>query len=631
MEDKKLNILERFTQVIKQFIDRITYSQELFEDDVWVIRLSKKHQGELKYTVDKKLFSWSLKTGDDVYKYMLLLAMAAMLVVMLLMSRDVGISSRELEQDHYSALVYDHFHHTGDPEAYRTHPYASTQAQYIDLIVYSVCKALNVTDTFAIRHLLSAFFGWLLILYLSILILRAFNWRAAFFTAFFLFISPRFFGYSLSNMVDVTFAFGFIFTITQMYYFCRELPVIRIYRCVKILIGIFIALSTYNAGYVLIHFFVIFTLLNFFLYNPLKKIFSKEYLKALGMLCILLIGSTLIVYGLHAICTHFLVSSAVAPRNAFKLLTINYPLSGNQLFKGHVIGPDNFPKGYLSTYLFITIPTIILIGFLLFFIFFKTAVKSLKIYSIFIFLYSFFYCIHQVRLSYINPDTLWAIYYFIYPLFMLIAVSGVECALRTINDKYTNFVVFCIIGLLSFLPIRHILVNNPVSSLYFNEISGGINNAYAKYELDCNDDANKTACQWLGHYIFREDLCKGTKDSTIIIATNGNQACDLFFRQESEMIKMEHKPYSKTDTTWDYYIDFCNNIPAAQLRNGTWPNDKTIHCINIESKPIVAIYRNSYKMQQKTINDSIAAVQAAYLDSLASLPHNASKIRKNKR
>lgn len=620
MGNEKLNIVERFLQIIKQLADRISYSQELFDDDVWKIRLSKNKHHSIKYSVQRKPFTFALKTGDDVYKYLLMISMSVMLVVMLFMSQHVGISTRELEQDHYSELVYNHFHHIGDTEAYKTHPFASTQAQIIDLLVYGSCKAFHAEDSFTVRHTLSAIFGWLLIFYLSILILKAYNWRAAFFTAFFLFISPRFFGYSLSNMVDVTFAFGFIFTITQMYYFCRELPVIRIYRCFKLLLGTFIALSTYNAGFVLIHFLIVFTLLNFFLYNPLKKIASKEYMKALGQLLLVLAGTILTVYVVHMACTWFLERSFVLPHNAFELLTIYYPTSGNQLFKGHTIGPDNFPFSYLSTYLFITTPTIILMGFLLFFIFFKTAVKTLKFYSIFIFLYSFLYCIHEVRTYYLSPDTVWAIYYSIYPLFMLIAASGIECTLRAVNDKYTNFVIMGIIALLSFMPIRHIMFNKPVVSLYFNEISGGINNAYAKYELDCNDDANKTACLWMKRHIYRQDLISRPEDSIMTVATNGNAACGLFFQKDSSLIRLQHLPFSKTDSTWDYYIDFCNNIPSTQLRNGTWPSDSSIYRLYIDSKPIVAIYRNKYKARERALRDSLQAAEAAYVDSLATIP-----------
>ena len=118
------------------------------------------------------------------------------------------------------------------------------------------------------------------------------------------------------------------------------------------------------------------------------------------------------------------------PNKAFASLVTNIPFDQNQIFEGHLIGPDNFPTRYLSKYLYITTPTVVLICFLLFFIFFRNAIKSLKPFSIFIFIYTFMFCINRVKTHYMNPDTLWAIHYCIYPLFMLIAASGLECTLR---------------------------------------------------------------------------------------------------------------------------------------------------------------------------------------------------------
>jgi len=623
MSEKKLDFAEKLYHLTIQFLNRITYSQDLFDEDVWKLRFSKK-QEHRKYTIEKSLFSFSLKSVDDIFKYLLGISLVAMLVFMIMMSRHVGISEREIEQNAYSELMYDYFHHDVDAETFHAHPYSSTQAQYIDLLLYSIGKVLHIDDIFLLKHLVSAIFGWLLIFYLSILILRAFNWRAAFFTAFFLFISPRFTGYSVSNVVDVTFAFGFIFTITQIYYFCRELPVIRIFRLVKIVLGTLLALSTYNAGFILIHFFTIFVLLNFLLYNPLKKFYKKEYLKPLGILCLMILAFTVVIYSIHGIGTFFLTKSLVRPNQAFSLLTINYPCAENQLFEGNVIGPDNHPTHYFAKYLFITIPTVVLIGFLLFFIFFKTAVKSLKPYSTFIFLYTFLYCVFKVRQQYLNPDTMWAIYYCIYPLFMLIAASGYECTLESINDKYTNIVVVGLVALLSFMPIRHLLFNQPLTSVYFNEISGGIHSAYSKYALDVIDDSNKQACLWMSNYIHQNEVGRHAGDDKFIVGTNGNDACPIFFEGDTNIVLIQ-TPYSKSDTTWDYYIAFCRDLPAAQLRNGTWPSDSTIYQITIETKPIVAMHRNDYRYQQRLVNDSLAAIELQRLDSIAAAANQAAE------
>ena len=615
------NIFNYIERLFQKIYNWFSYSHEMFDDEVMQFRISKQRQHNIKYKASRGLFSMSIKNSDDVFKYILIIMMLIMLFVMILMSRHVGISDRELEQNRYTELVYNHFHHIGDTEAYKDHPYASTQAQYIDLLIYSVGKIIHAKDIFITKHLISAIFGWLLILYLSVLMRLAYNWRAAFFTAFFLFISPRFLGYSISNLTDVTFAFGFVFTISQLYYFCREIPVIRIYRVVKIVLGMLIALSTFNAGFVLIHFLFVFALLNFFIYNPIRKFFTIEYLKSLGTLLIILVSITGVIYLTHAIGTHFLVKSLVSPREAFSLLTVNYPVAENQLFAGKIIGPDNFPSRYFIQFLFITIPVVVLIGFVFFFVFIKSAVRTLKPYSIFIFLYAFFFCILKVHDNYMNPDTMWAIYFAIYPLFMLMAAGGVENAMRSINDVYTNTVVIGLIALFSILPIRHTAFNQPLTFIYFNELSGGIHNAYAKYTIQYDNEANKLSAQWLKEHIRLHNWA-GDPDYVWQVATNGNQACDLFFEHDSN-ITLQHLPYHATDTTWDYYISFCNDVPATLLRNGLWPLDSTIEIFRLENLPVAAIYKNRYREQQRAILDSIAQAQSdSLLHAGETLPEN---------
>lgn len=613
MKKESTNIWERLYVRIKNLADRFLYYDNLFDENVWQIRFSKLKKEKLKYQIAKEGFSFKIKSSDDIYKYLWMLLLLVSLVGMLVLTGSIGISDREVAQDHYSNILYNHFHHIGDNNVLDETPYSKTQAQTIDLIIFATCKALNINkvDTYTVRHIVSTIFGWLLVAYLSLILLRAFNWRAAFFTAFFLIISPRFLGYSLSNVVDVTFAFFFIFSIMQMYYFCRELPVIRINRLVKIVIGILLTLSVHNAGSVLLHFLIVFTLLNFFLYNPIKKIFTKEYLLALLKISLVLVGIYITVFIIHTLSTLHLTQSFVSPIEALATLITNIPYDQNQIFEGHIIGPDNFPKRYLIKYLYITTPTVVLISFLLFFIFFKTVIKSLKPFSIFIFIYTFLYFVNKVKVLYMNPDTLWAIEYCIYPLFMLLAASGIECALRRIADRYTNFVVLAIITLLSLMPIRHIMINKPFTSLYFNEISGGIHNAYTKYALDSNFEANKMANAWILDYIKEHDFGNHYTNQQIVVATNGNDACNLFYLGKPNY-KLIFNDYDAADSNWHYYVAYCNHIPITQLRNGMWPADSTIHIISFEQKPMVAFYRNEKRFRQWAEADSIAMA----LDSL---------------
>ena len=194
---------------------------------------------------------------------------------------------------------------------------------------------------------------------------------------------------------------------------------------------------------------------------------------------------------------------------------------------------------------------------------------------------------------------------------MLIAASGLECALRQINDRYTNIVILGLLGLLSFMPIRHILRNSPYTSLYFNEVSGGIHNAYAKYALDSNFEANKEANEWLKGYIREHDTGHYTQ-RPITVATNGNSACELFYHRNPG-INLVFKEYDRLDTTWDYYVAYCNQIPITQLRNGTWPPDSTLHLMSFEQKPMVAFYRNEASFRRWAANDTLAMLADSLL------------------
>ena len=104
------------------------------------------------------------------------------------------------------------------------------------------------------------------------------------------------------------------------------------------------------------------------------------------------------------------------------------------------------------------------------------------------------------------------------------------------------------------------------------------------------------------HYISRP----------IVIGTNGNKACALFYRNEPS-IQLVFKDYDRLDTTWDYYVAYCNQIPVTQLRNGTWPPDSTMHLMTFEQKPMVAFYRNEARFQKWDTLDSVARAMDSFL------------------
>ncbi len=91
----------------------------------------------------------------------------------------------------------------------------------------------------------------------------------------------------------------------------------------------------------------------------------------------------------------------------------------------------------------------------------------------------------------------------------------------------------------------------------------------------------------------------------MVVATNGNAACAFFYRNDLN-IQLVFKEYDRLDSTWDYYVAYCNQIPVTQLRNGTWPPDSTLHLMTFERKPMVAFYRNEARFREWSRQDSLA-------------------------
>ena len=115
MQKTVASIWERIFIRIKNVVDRFLYYDNLFDDNVWQVRFSKDNKRKLKYRIERERFSMQLKNGDDVFKYLWMILLAGALVGMLVLSQRIGVSDREIAQNEYSELLYNHFHHIGNP------------------------------------------------------------------------------------------------------------------------------------------------------------------------------------------------------------------------------------------------------------------------------------------------------------------------------------------------------------------------------------------------------------------------------------------------------------------------------------------------------------------------------------
>ncbi|MEG1556417.1 MAG: hypothetical protein RR356_06810 [Bacteroidales bacterium] len=594
MKNLLIDYWHKLQTLLLRFCDTCSYTGSIFKNEVMNLHFQKTSGKKLHYTIHQPDLTFSLKSKDDIYKYLYATLMMAFLLIMPFMSIKVGISDREITQNNYSEAIYNDLQN-GDI-SYRNIAPLNSQGQSADILIYSIGTKFGCQDIFLLKHIVSSVLGWFIILAVSFFAFKLFCWRAAFFSALFLFISPRFLYFSFGNITDITFTLAFIICLFQFYLFCKELPLIKWKRCLFITLSMIVATTNSSAGFILIGFLFLFSIIYFLLNNPIKQFFSKSYISNLSLLLVILICITIVVYVVNKIYLGNIVSKDLPTPGQAILLFNHFEIPRPQTFEGEIISQDHFPSYMLIKYLFITTPFVCLIGFFLFFFYFRTVLKKLKPFVVFLLLFSFFYLISKFSEIYLNADILWSIIYTLYPLFILLSVSGLEAILRKVNDRYTNAVIIGITFLLTFMPIRHSILNRPLSFIYFNEISGGIYNAYWKYELDATQQVNKKASQWLINYALNHDIRNHTESDSILIATNGTSACSYFFKKENQFMSLKYGDYEERYTyDWDYYISYATEIPPYQLKNGIWPPLETFYTINIENKPMVAFIRNKEK------------------------------------
>ncbi|MBQ7489721.1 MAG: phospholipid carrier-dependent glycosyltransferase [Bacteroidales bacterium] len=577
-------ILSKIATIIRKFILR----SQIYDDPPMELHFDKLRQPKRVYDIRKKYFTFSIKSKDDIYKYLFYLLMLMLLIVLPYASIQTGISDIEWEQVKHIESI-----NAGETQPSEI-PYMRNHGMILDKITYAAAKWISPNDPYAVRHVTSALFGWGTILVVGLFMLRLFSWRAAFFGALFLFVSPRFIGHTYSNLTDIPFAFAYVFTLYQLHRLFEELPVIKRQRIALLLISVILCCSIHVGGTILLIYIIVLLPLFYFINNPIRKFSSKEYLKNFALIFGMGVAVALITYIVCWIIYPDNQFFTVSPSFALSQMTANR-LPVKQLFEGRLILSNQAPPHYLIKYLFITTPLVILICFALSIFMIKTAVKKAKLINIIAIVFAFIYpIIYFVNHSSLNVYEGIAQYMFIYPVFVIIATAGYESLLEKVDDRYTNIVIVGVGIFLTLLPFRNLLLNHPHSIIYFNEISGGIHNAYGQYELDPHRQTNREACTKFIKLLKERTLREHNDDSKIVVCTNGNKACEQFFKNDTAYIELRFCDFGQRhEEHWDYFISFPYKLSGYELKNGIWfADENTFDSIMLERMPIVVYFKN---------------------------------------
>ena len=130
--------------------------------------------------------------------------------------------------------------------------------------------------------------------------------------------------------------------------------------------------------------------------------------------------------------------------------------------------------------------------------------------------------------------------------------------------------------------------NHPHEVTYFNQMVGGLDGAFAKYETDYWGNSLRMGAEWLGNYVKKEKI-----RYPIIVSADGSIMQTAYYLKRalgSQYIPFgldRHKPGQ-----WDYGLVLSRKWKPEELLSPAWPPRGTIHVVKADHTVLCAVVKN---------------------------------------
>ena len=534
---------------------------------------------------------------DMVFRMLLILFACFTFIFMSYISKDYGISGDEFVDHRHAGYVLDYFS-KGDKAALNQpktvlHLYGNT----VQVITAAICKWFHVDNYYELRHVFGGCVGALGILSVGLMGLRWGGGLCGLLSLLLMFFTPRFFGHSMNNLKDVTFAVGYmlslLYTVRLMDYF----PVFRLRHILGLIIGIALALGTRSGGLVLYPMLFMYVGLFYIQYYGIREFYKfKKYADGVGRIFQVLI--------LVIICSYFL-AIILWPYALVKPLTgmfislkqfTNYSIGLRTIFDGEQMMSNMLPWKYAPKYLCIGMPIVTVIGFFAYMIYTVIRKKEFTLISFF-FLFATIFPVFWVIYQHSNLYGGIRHLLFVMPPMVVLAARFWSEIIHWMKCywKLAGTVVF--LGLLS-LPVIHMVKNHPNDYVYFNEFKGGLKSAYGDYETDYYFNSLKRSTDW-----FKKNILPGLpKDQKTIIVTQAVDPVAYYFRKDTNVRVIYSRYYEKYAKDWDYAIFGNVYISQFQLKNQLFPPKGALFSPFVDGYPMSYVLKRETKQELEGFN-----------------------------
>ncbi|MDX2001699.1 MAG: glycosyltransferase family 39 protein [Chitinophagales bacterium] len=439
------------------------------------------------------------------------------------------------------------------------------------------------------RHVLLGLITALIILFAGLTAKELLGWRAAIITALLLFVSPRFIGDGLMNNKDIPFALGYMMSTYFMLRFIKQFPKPDIKSTIGVLGGIAIAMGIRVGGLLLIMEFGLFCIIAWF--------YAASVLKESGFdstgLRNAVIKAAVACFGGYFLGVFFWPYGLLSPiSNPLAVLEeqSKFPVFINQLFEGEVISSKDLPWYYLSKFILITSPIVVLLGLPIAIYTIYHYRKNLKpvlvLFVVFVALFPLLYISYQKA----NVYNAWRHVLFIYAPLVVLSGIGFDLLLRLLQKNVYQYVAVGVMAVLAIMPLSFIAANTGYAYVYFNPLVGGMKGAYGQYVTDYWMISTREATEWL----VENEIKKAP--SKVVVASDCVYPVQVYLNSVKDKASLIYsRYYDRSNKDWDYGIFYSEFVNPYQLQKGLWPPDGTIYEVKAGGIPLCAVVKRTSK------------------------------------
>jgi len=523
---------------------------------------------------------WNIK--ESLFKKLFWGLSLLVFIGMPLLSSDFGITGDELVHKQNGENVLKYLQTGGADTTYRTYKNLYLYGALFDASAAMVYENMPNTDPYTVRHFMNALFGASLMIFTGLLARQlSRSWLVALLSLLLTLLSPRIFGDSMNNPKDIPFAMAYVMSILGIIRFNSFLPKWDWESAIFLGLSMSLALNIRVGGLLLMAYFGLYTIVNLYL--------KRNEFKNAGINSLSIIGKSIIlgIISFFLGLIFFPYSHAAPITNTLSALKVmsNFDVAIRMLFEGRELWSDEIPWYYIPKWLSMAIPISVIVGFILFFVRIKNILKSRDwlpvVFVIFAGVFPVIYAVYKHSSLYDGIRH----FMFIMPMINVLAALGWASLFYAFFNGKLRWVTPVILGVLLILPLRFMIANHPNEYVYFNELYGGIKNAYGEYETDYWMNSMRELSLWL---IKNDERIK--KGEKIVVCTNSIDPVKHYFERYAPNVQIIYATYkNRYRQKADYYLSIPRFIDSDLLKNGAWPPKKLVQSVKVDGIMIGAL------------------------------------------